>query len=293
MMEWTVEQQYEKMILRNYMHKVLNISGNILKALKFEGGKILINGREVDVRYRLKANDVLTVKFPPEERGFYMQPEDIPLSIVYEDEHILVLDKQPGIVVMPNPHEPGGTIANGLIAYYDKNKLPYTVHIVTRLDRDTSGLMLVAKHRYSHSLLAQEQMKGAIHRSYQAIVYGKLAKKKDTIDMPIGRKPGSFMKREVTSDGRDAITHYQVLKEEEEFSLVQVVLETGRTHQIRVHFSTIGHPIIGDELYGSSRANISRQALHCEKLQFNHPISGKELQFQCPLPEDMKKLLKK
>src|SRR5690625_4763178 len=110
---------------------------------------------------------------------------------------------------MLKQYETGGRIANGLIAYYDKNKLPYTVHIVTRLDGDTSGLMLVAKHRYSHSLLAQEQMKGAIHRSYQAIVYGKLAKKKDTIDMPIGRKPGSFMKREVTSDGRDAITHYQ------------------------------------------------------------------------------------
>src|SRR5690625_7987219 len=125
------------------MHKVLNISRNISRALKYEGGKILINGREVDVRYRLKANDVLTVKIPPEERGFYMQPEDIPLSIVYEDEYILVLHKQPGIVVMPNPHEPGSTIANGLIAYYDKNKLPYTVHIVTTLDRETSRLRSV------------------------------------------------------------------------------------------------------------------------------------------------------
>lgn len=291
MMEWKIKNQFEGMILRNYMHKELGISRNILKALKFEGGKILINEEAVDVRYRLRGGERLTVKFPPEERGYYMQAEDIDVNIHFEDEHLLLLNKQAGIVSMPTPHTPSGTIANGVLAYYDKKNLPYTVHIVTRLDKDTSGLMLIAKHRYSHSLIAREQQVGGIDRTYLAIVHGKLKEKKGRIDLPIGRKEGSFIEREVTKAGREAITHYKVIEEVGDFSLVQAKLETGRTHQIRVHFSHLGHPILGDTLYGSNRNFIDRQALHCLELSFRHPLTEETLRFTSDLPEDMKNLL--
>lgn len=290
MMKWIIESKYEGMILRNYLHRVLRISKNILKAVKYEGGKILINGQKVDVRYRLKKHDELVIKFPPEKRGFYMEPEEIPLSIVYEDDHILVLNKQAGIVAMPTPHTPKGTIANGILAYYDKLGLPYTVHIVTRLDRDTSGLMLIAKHRYSHSLLSEIQQAGGIERSYIAFVHGHLKEKRGTIHLPIGRKADSFMEREVRRDGREAITHYEVRDEKEHYSKIKVQLETGRTHQIRVHLSAIGHPLLGDNLYGGKDNFIDRQALHCYELSFKHPLKEKVIHLKSELPLDLRNL---
>lgn len=292
-MKWKIDNRFEGMILRNYMHKELGISRNILKALKYEGGKILINDQQVDVRHRLRAGEILTVKFPPEERGFYMQAEEMELSVHFEDEHLLLLNKPAGIVSMPTPHTPSATIANGVLAYYDERDLPYTVHIVTRLDRDTSGLMLIAKHRYSHSLLAREQELAGIDRSYLALLEGSLKKKSGVIRLPIGRREGSFIEREVTEAGREAITHYEVLDEYGDFTLVRAKLETGRTHQIRVHFAHLGHPIVGDSLYGRESPLIERQALHCSQLSFKHPITGQALDFKSELPKDIKDLIEK
>lgn len=292
-MKWKIDNQFKGMILRNYLHKELGISRTILKAIKYDGGEILINKKQVDVRYRLQGGETLTLKFPPEERSHYMQAEAIQLSVYFEDEHLLIINKPAGIVSMPTPHTPKGTIANGVIAYYDEKELPYTVHIVTRLDKDTSGLMLIAKHRYSHSLLALAQQSDGIKRSYMAIVQGEIVEKKGTINRPIGRKEGSFIEREVTERGREAITHYEVIEEVNGLSVVKVELETGRTHQIRVHFASLGHPIVGDSLYGGKSNLIPRQALHCHELSLLHPMTGERIHLRSDLPADMKALLKK
>jgi len=177
------------------------------------------------------------------------------------------------------------------LGYYESNKIPYTVHVVTRLDRDTSGLLLVAKHRYSHSLLAKAQKLGKIKRTYKAIVEGNLEKVQGTIDLPIGRKQGSIIEREVNESGKRAITKYKTIKKFSSHSFIEVELETGRTHQIRVHFSHIGHPLVGDDLYGGNRMNIDRQALHCYKLRFEHPFTKETIELESKLPADMKNLI--
>lgn len=279
------------MTIREYLRDVLSFSRRLIVSIKFDGGSILVNGNPKTVRYLLATGDQLVIQFPPEKKGFYMHAENIPLSIVYEDDDILVLNKQAGIATTPSPLQPSGTIANGLLAYYEAQDIPYTVHIVTRLDRDTSGLLLVAKHRYSHSLLARDQQKGLIKRKYAAIVPAKLINKQGVIDAPIGRKEGSIIEREVTDRGKEARTYYRVKKESIDYSLLELELETGRTHQIRVHLSHLGHPIVGDSLYGKATNQMKRQALHCVELQFNHPITQLPLSFVLAIPQDMKKLI--
>ncbi|WP_077297320.1 RluA family pseudouridine synthase [Virgibacillus pantothenticus] len=292
-MEWKIEQQHEGMLLRDYLRQVQGFSRRILKTIKFDGGLILVNGIEQSVRYALATGDKVKIELPIEKRGNLMVPENIPLSIVYEDNDIIVIDKPPGIAVIPSYHYPEGTIANGLLAHYEKHNSTYTVHIVTRLDKDTSGLMLVAKHRYSHSILSALQQAGAVNRKYQAIVEGSLSKPSGTIDAPIGRKADSIIEREIRSDGKRAITHYHVERDLEAYSFINVQLETGRTHQIRVHFSGIGHPLCGDTLYGGSLNIIQRQALHCYSLSLPHPMTKQILHFSAKLPMDMVTALQK
>ncbi|MDY0407916.1 RluA family pseudouridine synthase [Virgibacillus soli] len=213
------------------------------------------------------------------------------MNIVYEDDAVLIIDKQAGVTTIPSLYHSNDSIANGILAHYEKYHIPYTVHIVTRLDRDTSGLLLVAKHRYSHSLLAASQKARKINRTYTALTEGILTKKIGTIDAKIGRKADSIIERTVCLDGQQAITHYEVLEEKEQLSVVRVSLETGRTHQIRVHFSWLGHPLIGDDLYGGSQALLNRQALHCSQLSFIHPFTNREMVFHSTLPKDMQRLI--
>lgn len=291
-MKWIIEEKYDGMLIRDYLKRVLLFSNAVLRSIKFNGGKILINDVQQYAWYKLKTGDIIRVILPREERGFYMTPENIPLSIIYEDDHLLLLDKQAGIVVAPTPHTPSGTIANGLLAYYDQHNLPYTAHIVTRLDRNTSGIMIVAKHQYMHSLLAKTQQEtGQIHREYRAILQGKLGHIKGVIDKPIGRKEGSIIERTVSQTGKRAITNYEVLEEGNDYSLVKISLKTGRTHQIRVHFSAIGHPVIGDDLYGHKSNKANRHLLHCYKVQFTHPITKDIIKQVSPLPYDMRAFL--
>lgn len=286
-MKWIVKDAEHGMMVRDFLKDVAKISRNMVKVLKHEGGQILINQRDVTVREKLQKNDCIQVLFPPEERGKSLLPEPIPLEIVYEDEHLLVINKQAKMATMPSPHHKAGTIANGLIHYYEEKGWQYTAHVVTRLDRDTSGLMLIAKHGYSHSLFQQEK----IERSYQAIVEGKLDNQKGTINAPIARKPTSIIERMVAESGKHAITHYHVLRNLANGTYVEVNLETGRTHQIRVHFSSLGHPLVGDDLYGGSLTYIDRQALHCTSLRFIHPITKEQCHFQSALPNDLTQLL--
>ncbi|QDP42117.1 RluA family pseudouridine synthase [Radiobacillus deserti] len=280
------------MLVREFLHQVCGLSRRIIKVLKFQGGTILVDGVPRDVRYKLTEGEVIQVLFPPEARGPSMVAERLPIEIMYEDDDVLVIHKPAGIATIPSLNHTTGTIANRLLGYYDEKNLHYTVHIVTRLDKDTSGLLLVAKHRLSHSILSRDQKIGLVNRSYYAIVEGHLHEKKSTIDLPIGRKAESIIQRAVLEDGQQAITHYVVEREMKEETLVSVRLETGRTHQIRVHFSHIGHPLLGDTLYGGIHTKIQRQALHCKSLSFNQPFTGERITLTCDMPEDMQQILR-
>lgn len=290
-MEWKINSTHEGMFIRDYLKTVHGFSNRILIAIKHKGGAILVNSTPQTVRYRLRVGDKLEIQFPPEEKGALMIAEKLPLSIIAEDEDIIIINKKPGMATTPSPHNTSGTVANRLLAYYEAHNIPYTIHTVTRLDRDTSGLLLIAKHRYSHSLLAMAQQNGGINRKYLAIIEGHLTIKKGTLTYPIGRKQGSIIERTVSNTGKSATTHYKVISETQDHSLVEIELETGRTHQIRVHFSHIGHPLAGDNLYGGSTDKINRQALHCYELCFQHPTQNRECFFQRPIPADMKQLI--
>ncbi|MDC3417192.1 RluA family pseudouridine synthase [Aquibacillus salsiterrae] len=290
-MKFTIDKTAEGLLVREFL---LNkgFSRRIIKAIKFQGGCLLVNGEPCTVRKQLHTNDVLEVELPQETRGLHMEPEKIPLNIVYEDEDVLVIDKPSGMATIPSFQHHSGTIANAILGYYEELKLTYTVHIVTRLDRDTTGLLLVAKHRFSHSVLSKDQKDGRVNRRYEAIIQGHLDDKEGIIDAPIDRMEGSIIQRTVKEGGQHAITHYRVKQETTNYSLIDVRLETGRTHQIRVHFSYLGHPLIGDSLYGGDTSYIKRQALHCKSLAFNHPMSKKRIQLSSSLPDDMRKIIK-
>lgn len=291
-LQWQIKEQHEGMLVREFLLKYKNISRRALTDIKFHGGAILVNDKHVTVRYPLKVGDCLTIKFPPEIRSEGIKPENIPLDIVYEDDSILVINKPPFMPSIPSREHPSKTLANALVAYFEKIELPSTIHIVNRLDRDTSGLMLVAKHSYIHYLFSLEQKKATIHRQYEAIVHGVMAEDMGMVSAPIGRKETSIIEREVREDGQHACTHFKVIKRSGDWTWVLLKLETGRTHQIRVHMSYLGHPLLGDTLYGGKQTRIGRQALHSKRLRFFHPLLQKELEFKAPLPEDIKRIVK-
>ncbi|HEY4601930.1 MAG TPA: RluA family pseudouridine synthase [Cerasibacillus sp.] len=288
-LEWVIEPACHGMTIGMYLKAEKQFSRRILKAVKFDGGKIRLNDEEQTVRAIIKEGDRLSISLPI-EKSDTLQPTRMPLDIVYEDEAIIVINKQAGVASIPSMNHPKSSIVNGVLAYYKEKGLPYTVHVVTRLDVDTSGLLLIAKHRYIHSLLAKMQQTGHIVRRYTAIVEGTLNEKKGTINQPIGRKEGSIIERMVRSDGQHAVTHYEVVREREGYSIINIEIETGRTHQIRVHMSYLGYPLLGDDLYGGRFRE--RHALHCSELSFLHPITNKYLVFQSPIPTDMLRLIK-
>ena len=270
------------------------ISKRALTAIKFDGGEILVNGQEQNVRYMLQAGDEITVKFPREQVSSGLVAQEGPIDIVYEDEALLVLDKPAYRSTIPSREHPDGSIANFVAGYFSRQDIASTVHVVTRLDRDTSGLLCIAKHRHIHHLTGLMQRAGSLHREYEAIVHGHV--ESQSIIAPIGRKDSSIIEREVREDGQYAHTDVSLLghwtMDGKPYSHIRLKLHTGRTHQIRVHMSHIGHPLVGDELYGGSRALIARQALHCVKLQLAHPITGEMLAFGSILPPDMRGIMK-
>lgn len=291
-LEWHISADDSGKFVREFL-KEQSISKTALTDIKFAGGGIFINGTPVTVRHRLSKGEILKVVFPPEAPSSDLQPENLPLHIVYEDAYLLVVNKPPYQQSIPSRESSSGSLANALIYYYDSISHNATVHLVNRLDRDTSGLLLVAKHRHIHHLMSEQQKAGKLKRIYEAIVHGDFANESGTIDAPIGRKDDSIIERQVREDGQKAVTHFKVVENVGKWTHVQLQLETGRTHQIRVHLSHIGHPIVGDDLYGGERKEIARQALHCCKLRFQHPMDKRKLVFDAEMPNDMKELLRK
>lgn len=289
-LSWMIREEDNNRLLREFL-KQQDISKAALTDIKFKGGKITVNDLEVTVRERLKLGDQVTVTFPPEVPSVGLIAENLPLQIIFEDEFLLVVVKPASMNTIPSKEHPQGSLANALAGYYKKSRLAATIHIVTRLDRDTSGLVLVAKHRHIHHLLSERQKQGNVKRKYQAIAEGIVTSDEGRIEAPIGRKDTSIMEREVREDGQYACTDYRVLARLDAHTFLELQLHTGRTHQIRVHMAYIGHPLAGDDMYGGSRDKLSRQALHCCSLTFTHPVTKEKMRFFEELPEDLARFL--
>ncbi|MHC5251342.1 RluA family pseudouridine synthase [Listeria kieliensis] len=292
-LEWIAEEKDTDLLLRTFLrHK--HISKQLLASVKYnEAGKIEVNGQEENVLYRVKCGDEVRVTFPPEKENAQLIAEHDKLDILYEDDFILVLNKKAGMASIPAQFHPSGSVANHLKGYYETKGIASAIHIVTRLDRDTSGLMLIAKTRFAHARLSETLQKGLLKRRYEALVSGRLQTNQGSIEAPIGRKSDlSIMERVVTKDGKYAKTNFKRLGCYQGFDHVEIELETGRTHQIRVHFSHIGHPLLGDDMYGGSLDLIARQALHSCHLHLIHPFTEEYLEFNIPLSDDILAVLR-
>ena len=239
--------------------------------------------------------DTIIVDLDFDEENSNIVPSKMNLNIIYEDDAILVLNKPAGVAIHPSMRHFENTLSNGVKYYFDNINLKRKIRPVNRLDSDTSGVVIFAKNEYVHSVLSNEMQKGLFKKEYIAICTGIFDKKDGTINASIGRKNDSIIERCVRDDGQEAITHYRVLNEfcnnDIAYSELLINLETGRTHQIRVHTAYIGHSILGDSLYGNKSNLINRQALHAYKVEFIHPITNKQLEFIAPIPDDMKLLL--
>ena len=277
----------EQILLREALGN-WGISKRSLTSIKFDGGTLLVNGQVKTVRHPLVIGDVVTVLFPLEEVSEGLIRQKGKLDIVYEDDVLFIVNKQPGQSTIPSREHPSGTLANFVAYYYEQMSIPSTVHILTRLDKDTSGLVCLVKNRHIHHIMNHNHV---MNKTYEAIVHGKVNHYPQEIIAPIGRKGSSIIEREVREDGLFAHTNVDVIRHIPNFSHVKCLLHTGRTHQIRVHLAHIGHPIIGDDLYGGSIDMISRQALHCASVDIKHPLTGEMMTFTSPLPEDMRNLL--
>ena len=265
----------------------------------FKEGRVTVNGKVVKANYRPDAGDEVRVGIP-EPEDLDIKAENIPLDIVYEDADLLVVNKPRGMVVHPAPGHTSGTLVNALMYHCkDLSGINGVLRpgIVHRIDKDTSGLLMVAKSDRAHASLSAQLKEHSITRKYIAVVHGRIEHLKGTVDAPIGRDPKDRKMFTVTDrNSKPAVTHFAVLEHIGDFTLLELALETGRTHQIRVHMKFIGHPLVGDPMYGREKDRsryIDGQALHAAVLGFVHPVSGQYMEFSAPLPEEMAMLLKR
>ncbi len=260
-------------------------------------GKILVNDKKEKPSYKVKVNDIISIDIP-EVQETEIVPEDIPLDVLYEDDYIIVVNKAKGMVVHPANGNYTGTLVNALL-YRCKDSLsgiggekrPGIVH---RLDKDTSGVIIVAKCDKAHLNLSEQIKEHKVKKTYIALVKGIVKDNEATIDMPIGRSKKDRKKMDIDRNGKNAITHFKVLKRYQGYTLLKVNIETGRTHQIRVHLSTIGYPIVGDGVYsnGKNEFNVEGQMLHAFRIEFTHPITGEKMKIEAPLPQYFEDVLK-
>lgn len=281
-----------QILKRNY-----NFSVRFKTKMKYQS-LVDLNGEITKGYIKPAEGDIISVRLPEESSDF--PPEDIPLNIIYEDDDIIVINKQPGIIVHPTKGHPYHTIANGIMKYMADTGQSFKVRFANRIDMDTSGIIIVAKNSNAQNELSSQMRRGTVVKKYIALVEGDVTEDHFEIDLPIGRPGEISIQRavmDVANGGKEALSEVKVLDryhsaEHGDYTLVEVTLHTGRTHQIRVHLSSIGHPIAGDELYGGSTGLISRQALHACYIEFNHPFSNDRISFTADIPKDIKDTLK-
>ena len=281
---FVVPKQYDGAKLKSFLRGPCEVSVGILTRLKWVYDGITINGEHAYVTKTIFDGDVVRLKLPETESN--VEPYPLPLSIVYEDPDVMVINKPSFMPVYPTPGHDRDSLANAVAYEMERRGEEFAFHPIYRLDKNTSGLLVLAKHCYSASLLAF-----GVEKRYYAICEGVL-QGADTIDAPIRLKEGHGIQREVGEGGQKAVTHWKALETKNHHTLLEISLETGRTHQIRVHFSAIGHPLAGDDMYGGSRESLSRQALHCGYAAFQHPVTKEVMEFRLPLPKDLEEFFK-
>ena len=298
MKEYIVNQEEKGKRLDTYIPSVdTDITRTSAQRL-IEDGNILVNGKNAKVSYKIQENDKISVEIP-EPKQIELKAQDIPIEIIYEDSDIIVVNKPKGMVVHPANGNPDGTLVNAIMAIC-KDSLSgiggeIRPGIVHRIDKDTSGLLIVAKNDNVHVKMSEQIKNHEVKKTYIALVRGVFKENEATIDMPIGRSTSDRKKMAVNKNGKNAITHIKVLKRFDKYTLLQVNIETGRTHQIRVHLSHIGYPIVGDYTYsnGKNEFDVVGQCLHAQKLEFKHPITQKDMCLEAELPQYFKDILDK
>lgn len=289
MKEYIVSQEEKGKRLDTYIPSVdTDITRTSAQRL-IEDGNILVNGKNAKVSYKIQENDKISVEIP-EPKQIELKAQNIPIEIIYEDSDIIVVNKPKGMVVHPANGNPDGTLVNAIMAIC-KDSLSgiggeIRPGIVHRIDKDTSGLLIVAKNDNAHVKMSEQIKNHEVKKTYIALVKGIVKDDEATIDMPIGRSKKDRKKMDIDKNGKNAITHFKVLKRYQGYTLLEINIETGRTHQIRVHLSNIGYPIVGDMVYsnGKNEFNVQGQMLHAKSIEFVHPITLKKMKVEAPLP---------
>ena len=286
----TVRLEEEGIMVKELITKRFDLSRGLLRRMK-RGGGVYLNGKRDYLTRRVRAGDQLKIVLYDEETQ--MRPEDIPLNIIYEDDYLLVVNKPAGMAVHPSGAYQEGTLANAVAYHWQSIGLKSKVRLAHRIDKDTSGLVMIAKEPYTLEKILQQLSGGEFSREYLAVVAGRPRPGKAVITAPIGRSMDHGVKRAVSPGGKDASTHYEILSTGGKASLLRIRLESGRTHQIRVHLAAVGHPLLGDPLYGEELPSLQGQALHAWSLEFRHPRLGGRRRLSCPLPPALLRLWKK
>ena len=280
--------------IKEIISNEFGISNRLLIKLK-KNNRIFLNGTNTYVAKEVSNGDKLEIDIDFDEESDNIVPTKMDLKILYEDDYLLIIDKEPNMPVHPSILHFEDSLSNGIKYYYEKNNIKRLIRPVNRLDKDTSGIVIFAKNEYIQECLVKQMKSKDFKKEYVAILEGHLENLKGTINKPISRKEGSIIEREINKDGENAITHFELIKNFEKdnikLSYVKFILETGRTHQIRVHSKSIDHPILGDTLYGSKSNLISRQALHAYKISFIHPITKSNIEIISDIPKDINNLI--
>ena len=282
-LKFTVPKQYDGVCAKRFLREYCTLSARMITSLKREKEGILLNGKILRTIDPVFEGQQVIVNLP-DEASLYIAPVEGGLDIVYEDSFLLIVNKPPYVPVHPVKQYQTDTIANFVMAYSLKRGERYVFRALNRLDRNTSGLVMIAKDRFTVN-----KLKNRVHKTYCAFVHGEV-KEGGTVCAPIGLKEDSKIVRHVLESGAPAITHYEAVDSNKEISLLKLWLETGKTHQIRCHMAYLGHPLLGDDLYGGSRELIRRHALHCEKMEFCHPVTGEAIEVKAEMPDDFREL---
>lgn len=277
---FTVLPVDDGLTLGTFLRKRCGLSARVINSLKRQPEGMMVDGNRLWTIHALQAGQQVTLTLPTDEP--VIEGVAMPLDIIYEDDHLLVINKPPYLAVHPSAGKPKPTLANGVVAYFEGQGTPRSFRPTNRLDRNTSGLLLAAKHQP-----AAFALNGCVQKEYRALALGRMTGS-GTIDAPLRIKEGCTISREVGTGGKRSITHWVALRGNDRITELRVVIETGRTHQIRAHLSWLGHPLAGDTMYGTDEIIMARHALHCERMTIQHPFTGETLNLSAPLPEDMK-----